>query len=526
MYIILGDSADQIEESVLEEIRDNRLIIIKSSKKDLNVLESLLNGIETINYDYCLCIAGHQPNISPDTLKKLIDNSINARSKDIVSILARKKLKYFRSKRLKLPFVCKTSTLKKYLTRDINNLDNLFKRMKKDRILFNRIESIDDLELIDINTCDDYERSLMGKNYKKNLLDSILDFFSLNNLSNNFRIYFVSFIAFIAFTIFLMYFYPSYFFFTKNASSMIETIIQSEAAIIAIVVTLSLVAVQLTASSYSSRVINIFKNSLSLWILIISYLSSIIYGLFVLKFLDFTLNNEIQLWTSLLLSIFTFFALIPFLLDMLDLMKPSKIVEHLENEINDYNVLYAIENDEDDGIQPIIDIIHSSLMKHDYGTLRNGLKAIMKYNEDMYGNTKTFDIEKWRISEYILDHLSRMGELAVNLNNDEAIKQILIAISINGTLSRENLNREPHSAVYSIKHITKLAVKKDLKSAIHTTLAVLQQFSNANSKLIIDDINEIYDVIEEHTTEKHVIDQIFGNRILLEINQNDDEDEE
>ncbi|MFQ6119549.1 MAG: hypothetical protein ACE5KE_06660, partial [Methanosarcinales archaeon] len=62
-----------------------------------------------------------------------------------------------------------------------------------------------------------------------------------------------------------------------NIRYMLSALIQSEAAIIAIVITLSLVAVQLTASSYSSRVMVIFRDSPDLWFLMFSYIGSIIY---------------------------------------------------------------------------------------------------------------------------------------------------------------------------------------------------------------------------------------------------------
>jgi uncharacterized membrane protein len=42
---------------------------------------------------------------------------------------------------------------------------------------------------------------------------------------------------------------------------MLSAVVQTQAAIIAIVITLTLIAVQLTASAYSPRVIDIFKKN-------------------------------------------------------------------------------------------------------------------------------------------------------------------------------------------------------------------------------------------------------------------------
>lgn len=68
-----------------------------------------------------------------------------------------------------------------------------------------------------------------------------------------------------------------------SARYMLSALIQSEAAIVALVVTLSLVAVQLAAQSYSARVIEVFRKAPDLWILMGIYGIAIFYGLGVLK---------------------------------------------------------------------------------------------------------------------------------------------------------------------------------------------------------------------------------------------------
>jgi uncharacterized membrane protein len=65
-----------------------------------------------------------------------------------------------------------------------------------------------------------------------------------------------------------------------SARYMLSALVQSQAAIVAIVVTLTLIAVQLTASAYSPRVIDIFKKNPDMWILLGCYGVSIFYGEF------------------------------------------------------------------------------------------------------------------------------------------------------------------------------------------------------------------------------------------------------
>lgn len=53
-----------------------------------------------------------------------------------------------------------------------------------------------------------------------------------------------------------------------SARYMLSALVQSQAAIIAIIVSLTLIAVQHTASAYSPRVIRIFRDNPDMWILL------------------------------------------------------------------------------------------------------------------------------------------------------------------------------------------------------------------------------------------------------------------
>lgn len=67
-----------------------------------------------------------------------------------------------------------------------------------------------------------------------------------------------------------------------NARYLISALIQSQAAIISIVITLTLVAIQITASHYTSRLIDIFKEYPLMWLLLLFFLISITTNIFFL----------------------------------------------------------------------------------------------------------------------------------------------------------------------------------------------------------------------------------------------------
>ena len=121
-----------------------------------------------------------------------------------------------------------------------------------------------------------------------------------------------------------------------SARYVLSSLIQSEATILAIVVTLSLVAVQLAASS-SSRIIAIFKRTPDLWILILVYIFAIAYCVTLLKLVINTQNRISDLESYILfayyISMFAFVALIPYIWNILDLMKPSTVIDKLAEKI-------------------------------------------------------------------------------------------------------------------------------------------------------------------------------------------------
>ncbi|MBI5681483.1 MAG: DUF2254 domain-containing protein [Methanobacterium sp.] len=243
------------------------------------------------------------------------------------------------------------------------------------------------------------------------------------------------------FTIFAVVSLLSYFFFSHfkllytdvdSARYVLSSLIQSEAGILAIVVTLSLVAVQLAASS-SPRVVDIFKRTPDLWILIIIYIFSIVYCVTLLKLIINTQSRisdlEYYILFAYFISMFAFLSLIPYIWNILDLMKPSTIIDKLASRITKESILDAIGNDEmvkgkDDPIQPIIDIMHASLMKYDYGTFREGLKAIQN-SVTIILNGKISKNEKSMIVKHVSTHLSLTKKLTADSGDVNLIEQII-----------------------------------------------------------------------------------------------------
>jgi molybdenum cofactor cytidylyltransferase len=155
--VVLGHFQDDLI-PILTKISDERLNIVKNPKIDVELSQTLLNGVLNCRSDFCLCLAGDQPTITTETMQNLIDAILESSDpKNTVIILARGRTGYLNSaKGLGMPFACHKDLLKKYLEGQEDNLNPILKRMIENNVIFYGIPTKKELELVNINRYDDY----------------------------------------------------------------------------------------------------------------------------------------------------------------------------------------------------------------------------------------------------------------------------------------------------------------------------------------------------------------------------------
>ncbi|KXS42033.1 MAG: hypothetical protein AWU59_1822 [Methanolobus sp. T82-4] len=349
-----------------------------------------------------------------------------------------------------------------------------------------------------------------------------------------------------------------------SARYMISALIQSEAAILAIVITLTLVVVQQSASSFSPRVIEIFKNikkNPDFYFIIIIYVGVILYSTLVLKIIDNNLtvqNNsflQIHIWITYFLAIYAFASLFLYIVHTLDLLKTSTIIRMLSEDINEDTLLalvgYKIENHntfkfisfwpfivlnrviyyfskgnarfdkDEDPILPLVDIIRGSILKYDYETIRNCLKAIeyrllplienetfirIKYyeeiksayekksiNDGMVGNYKNFtEYQRHLIVEMyknIYKHLERVAQLAIKEKDYYSTLEILDLIKniTHVILVKDKINLQAQAiiiqSILSLKQIGETALLQNMGSLSIKVSKILREISDSSFKI-------------------------------------------
>jgi hypothetical protein len=214
-----------------------------------------------------------------------------------------------------------------------------------------------------------------------------------------------------------------------------------------------------------------------MWILLGCYGVSIFYGFIVLKLVEGVEGGAVSqsaIWALGSLSIsfefcvslaywlgaFTFVALFPYMLDVIRLLKPENIIERLAIRITKGKIL----NPKKEPIQPIMDIIHGSIMKYDLETTRVGLKAVTDRVIKII-KTEIIDSDSEKeISGQFCKHLERVGRLAISKLDEESAMEVIENLEIFGkpTAERE-LKDAKLRALNSLENLKRTATEKGLR---------------------------------------------------------------
>lgn len=238
-----------------------------------------------------------------------------------------------------------------------------------------------------------------------------------------------------------------------SARYMLSALVQCEAAVFALVITLSLVAVQISASSYSARVIHLFKGLPDLWILVLIYTITIFYSLAVLKMIDQSTENlKYNISISYLLGLYAFLALVPYFLTLVELTNPYTLISLLSKNINEDRILSCLHiGDQKDPFQPLMDIIYTSINKYDIGIVIEGLEAMESKIKFILNDTKGENDIVYRIIDRFLSHVSGLGKMAGDRRDEDVANMVEGILGRIGTDAAKNdLNKVAMRTIWSL----------------------------------------------------------------------------
>ena len=200
----------------------------------------------------------------------------------------------------------------------------------------------------------------------------------------------------------------------ENVFFLVSVIVQIQATIVSLVITLTLVAIQITAASYTPRVVDVMKKMPDMWFLLVIYIESISIGIVTLKFL--TNPDPSSVSSIIILGIFSFCSLFLYMKNTITFLHPDQVVKMLVNEINVDNLHQKKWTD--DIMQPVFDVVHTSLIRYDVTTVRTGLKAISDRLLEIF--LMCDNLSRKDISKHFCSHIRRSARVAQR-NDDEGI---------------------------------------------------------------------------------------------------------
>jgi len=289
-----------------------------------------------------------------------------------------------------------------------------------------------------------------------------------------------------------------------NARYMLSALAQSQAAIIAIIITLSLIAVQLAASAYSPRFITTFRANLAMWVLVGLYVFAISLDIFVLIFLktevrkmnqamnqsmvsqssilsldSISLSHELLVSFTFCLGIVTFLALVPYMGRITALLEPVKNIERLAEDAK-YKIEAQAITGED--VQPLMDVIHGAVERCQLDTARRGLNQLNEIIEEAL-NKDTPKENTWKsdfFTEYLSKHLKYVCKWFKRAEDEVSIINFITVLGKKGRKTVENNRNDAASYVVGLlASLGKSAADNSLKDTTQEAVASLSVVGKA-----------------------------------------------
>lgn len=264
----------------------------------------------------------------------------------------------------------------------------------------------------------------------------------------------------------------------NSARYVLSALIQSQAAVISIVITLTLIAVQVTAQTYSPRVTEVFKKHPNMWCFLTSYIISIAFSSIVLTYLVGTdladsVATRISLYISCLLGIFLFFALILYIYNTLNLLNAETILKRLTDAIQIPDEV----GPEDDPFQPVFDVIYGAIRRFDLPTMSYGFKQVKNKYQDILLRNQTHTYKIYIISRFF-DDFKRCGFLLIERREERYAFEVANELASIGKWSvKKRSFSSLSSANRALVDIGVQAANNRLRSPLDHVIASIDEIS-------------------------------------------------
>lgn len=289
----------------------------------------------------------------------------------------------------------------------------------------------------------------------------LLSFFIINELFS-IKVIFSTFSS----QIFAIYigFLPSS---AESSRYLLSALAQSQAAIIAIVITITLISLQF-AQSHTIWIIKIFERQRIFWIVLFIYAFSIIYDMILLQIISEDISNiKNHIALSTILFTVAIFIIFPFISSTLKLLNPIKIIDELSANINSKEIKkYGI----DSLLSPLINMANTAILRQETDVSLICINSIVN-------KCKLFGIKRFGECDYYINALEQISAKSLDQRDDESTQRVIKGIGEIG----ESVTKlhSPADIGISLKHLGIRAIETDLSKSYYQSIDSLNVLLSA-----------------------------------------------
>jgi hypothetical protein len=300
-----------------------------------------------------------------------------------------------------------------------------------------------------------------------------------------------------------------------TAKFLLSSLMQSQAAIIAIVITLTTIAVQVASATYSGNVTELFKEYPHTWGLLLSYVISISFDTWYLNTITGNVPiNHYFLNFSIVYATLIFFPLACYIRFTMYLLKSGTLLEILSMKITrdivDEDSLISVFSE--DTLNSYFDTLYPAILKYDTSILDEGLKTIKeRFNQIADTLDDSFEQDKKKfLYNKLFRKLKVCGDVACRAENEESMFIFIKYITqfCNLFLNKQNISQTDLSlftaAWVCLREIKSISEEHKFKHAV----------SMADDAQSLIESNDIY---KKYKNEFVQLEEIYEKYRYLDI---------
>lgn len=209
-----------------------------------------------------------------------------------------------------------------------------------------------------------------------------------------------------------------------SARYLLSALAQTQGAIVAIVISLTIVAVQVSSQAYSLRITGLLLKYEFFWLLLFLYGVSIVYDVILLNRINDgnirMLGAEVN--ASILMAGIIFWALFPYAKKTMERLRPQTIIQILGRRIlaSGRGVFDANRRE---GILPLFDITKKAIRVDDIATARDGIYKLEEVCTKILAEPLNERAEE-ETAEYFFEQYQRTAKIAFMQNDIDSVSEI------------------------------------------------------------------------------------------------------